>query len=1310
MVEKLLNDQLESVAQRVKKFRFWVLLTIVWLIVAGVGVFFLFAKNDINMSGLILSVGLLGTGIIAAVICSVIASFSVRDRSVLAHRVEKEYPDLDSKLITAIQQEKEGPYLSFLQQRVVEQAYKHGRKNDWHRLVSPLQFLGIRLIGFAALSAIVFSSVGLMLEKPRAGNGVQPVMDGSLEISDANSDLTIVVEPGNTEVERGKALLVTAEFPNEMPDDVYLETVSENGKSEKLPMSPSLDDPLFAKRVPSINEPIRYTVIFDGKRSETFNVDVFDYPKVERVSALLTYPEYSKLEPKTIEDASRITALQGTKVTVSCYLNKNIENGFLQSNDRRVDLVPSAGEENLYVAEVVMDTSERFQIQLIDSDGRNNQSPPDLILNVTKNREPAIKVLKPGRDIQISPIEEVEFRASYVDDIGLTKYGMTFVDSNTGPKDIEFGSGAGSKEKRIAEHLIEFESLGAKPRDLYSYYFWAEDFDNKGEIRRTMSDMFFVEVRPFDQILRQGDPNQQQQQQQQQQNQQQQQQQQQAAQALQTQKQIIIATWNQIRAAQSKTTEELAGNIAVIEQSQLSAIETVDQMVEKSQLPNAAEIASKARDAMTAAAGFLQEAQEKDTRGNLQKALFQEQRAFQELTKLQPDENEVQQQQQQQQSQQSQSQNNRSQQQLQQLELNNEQNRYEQQQQQQNQENEQTQEERNAQNKLRDLARRQEDLNEQLKQLQTALEQAETEEEKEELERKLKRLRDQQEEILKDLDELKEEIDTSENQEEFAEESRKLEEAREQVRKANEAIKENELSQAAAEGTRAQEQFEELRDEFRKRTAAKAEDEARDLRDQARDMKDQQKEIADQLEDIVKNSENSLRDKEGREEIEAKLADQKSRLDTLMQEMKRVIEETEETEPLLSKQLYDSYRNTKHDRLEESIEDTKRLVENGLINEAAEEEKTAREGVDRLTQGVEKAAQSVLGDETEALKRAEEAIKQLSSELREEIEASDPKGDNENSENRNDQANPDDEPQRPGTPGDEKGKGKSESDKSKSDQKGDDKKSQGKGKSDKKGEGQGKSDKKSDKDSDSKKAGQNKNGKDGKGQSEKGKSGKGDAKSKSENGKDQKGEGKGKAGKGEGKSEQQSKGDPNGKGQNKKGQNKKGQNKVGQGKGGNSQGDNQPESQPQDGQPQDGQPQQGNRPRGQQLTEQWEQMFGPQNAGARPLSGAEYKGWINQLKDVEQMLDDPELKAEASRIRERAREIRAEIRRHSKEPQWDLVRSLLAQPLDELQSRINEEILKKESRDALVPIDRQPVPAEFQNHVRKYYERLGSGN
>jgi len=52
---------------------------------------------------------------------------------------------------------------------------------------------------------------------------------------------------------------------------------------------------------------------------------------------------------------------------------------------------------------------------------------------------------------------------------------------------------------------------------------------------------------------------------------------------------------------------------------------------------------------------------------------------------------------------------------------------------------------------------------------------------------------------------------------------------------------------------------------------------------------------------------------------------------------------------------------------------------------------------------------------------------------------------------------------------------------------------------------------------------------------------------------------------------------------------------------------------------------------------------------------------------------------------------------------------MVAEPIVQLRDRVAEEVRRRESPDALVPIDRDPVPPQYAEGLRRYYERLGSG-
>jgi hypothetical protein len=115
------------------------------------------------------------------------------------------------------------------------------------------------------------------------------------------------------------------------------------------------------------------------------------------------------------------------------------------------------------------------------------------------------------------------------------------------------------------------------------------------------------------------------------------------------------------------------------------------------------------------------------------------------------------------------------------------------------------------------------------------------------------------------------------------------------------------------------------------------------------------------------------------------------------------------------------------------------------------------------------------------------------------------------------------------------------------------------------------------------------------------------------------------------------------------------------------------------------------------------------NRSAGPLTSEEFSNWSDRLRDVEEMVDLPEVRSEVARVRERARAVRQETKQKRTKPDWAVVKLQIAKPLAEVRDRISEELARRQSQQALVPIDRDPVPAKFSELVRKYYEKLGSG-
>jgi hypothetical protein len=116
---------------------------------------------------------------------------------------------------------------------------------------------------------------------------------------------------------------------------------------------------------------------------------------------------------------------------------------------------------------------------------------------------------------------------------------------------------------------------------------------------------------------------------------------------------------------------------------------------------------------------------------------------------------------------------------------------------------------------------------------------------------------------------------------------------------------------------------------------------------------------------------------------------------------------------------------------------------------------------------------------------------------------------------------------------------------------------------------------------------------------------------------------------------------------------------------------------------------------------------GSRVAATDPLTGNGFTNWSDSLREAEEMIDETDLRNGIAAARERARLMRLEMKRDLKKPDWAVVQLEIVKPLVEVRNRLREELARRDSDKALVPVDRDPVPAQFSENVRRYYEQLG---
>lgn len=1325
-MDRTIHVGLERVARRFRSVRLAWLLSLLWaclaIVFSLIHRFAINSENDLSrvaVTGADLQLPILGTVSLitlcwyAAIVLAIIVTFlclqSYKNKQWTAIRIEEHHPDLKQRLLTVLDPNQ--TYSSpFLRKQLEAETVEHAQEHRWSNTVPSTRLITAWSVQLVALLLAFYAGA-----KVANSSNTRELMLGRGTKLPASDISSIEILPGDVEIERGTDIVITARFPlASIPTDVWVEsTASHLPPSNNLPhrepslsfsppslatvnarinLQKSLSDPVFGGTVRRISQDLDYKVLADGFESALYKIKVFDFPQLVRADVEVHSPPYAKKEtdtgPRLVEDTRRVTVAEGSELKWTLFVNKTLTNVSMRNTESGevLALQQSSNSESHssleWTAAMTASRSSQWELELVDADGRNAKFKERFHIKVIPNLPPTIQLTN-ASDLTASPLQELTLQAKLKNEFEVKRAGITIFSDESTPLEFELEGTRDKSGATTVEHRLDLETLNAQPDDFISYYFWAEDLDTNGEIRRTEGEMFFVEVRPFEEIYREGNSGASEEQSQSSESSANSQAAAQAENLAELQKKIISGTWNLLRSVKSRSStisaERLPApligdeSIATLVESQSQALELTAPLDSSVQDQRSRVYIEDARKAMRDAKQYLESASEGDPIQNLTQALSSEKLAYESLLKLRAREHSIVRSRQQSSSSQSQSssQQNR-QQQIDQLELDEDDSNY--QNQQQASESGSTnneQEARQVMNRLDELARRQKDLNEQLKQMESALREAKTEEERQELEEQLKRLRENQEEMLRDTDELIDRMNQPQNRQTMEKSREQVENVRDQLQQSNQALSQNETSAALNSGSRALEQMNETREQLRQESATQLQQSMQNLLDQSRRVQEQHRQLQNDLdrggsnqanssrrgnsefnENEITDSENNNVDsaveeltedatplrpqgasRDGNENQEA-WAGLKNQVEQLLEDVQKSVETAESSEPLLAEQLYESFRQTKQNKVEEKLDQVRQLVERGLFDPAKSLSDEAGNSIDQLTKQIESASEQILGSEQESLRRALREIDESRNELSElatESEDTVTSQPLETDEQSRAPGNGQDETQTTNAaenPSEVNNQSPANNTPSNGDASTD---------ADAPNEALSPSYSSSDQ-SNSEEPGSNQ--------------------SRIESFLPNRSPSQSSSSRGEASPSQNG---PANESSSRQGSNRDSRGAL-------------------------------NRPL-------------PADS---PLTGGDYQKWSDRLRDAEELIRDENLRLELTQVREAAREMRIQYRRHSKVPEWDLVDQLIAEPLHRIREKVNEELLRNAAeKNALVPIDRDPVPSQFQRQLEQYYENLG---
>src|SRR5262249_48832008 len=208
----------------------------------------------------------------------------------------------------------------------------------------------------------------------------------------------------------------------------------------------------------------------------------------------LNFPSYTRLPVKKIENGGEIAALKGTVVEVSATLSASAKAArIVLSDGTKIEMTWT--DDGHFVGQFTVKQNGTYRIELTSEGGERYNGSNEYDITLLEDHGPTVLIDKPGRDMKVSSIQEVFTQVRAEDDFGVTAVELYYSVNGGEEKKVQL-----QDLKSDAAHTFFLEEYGLQPGDFISYYAKARD----NSANESTSDIYFMEVRPFDREFRQS--------------------------------------------------------------------------------------------------------------------------------------------------------------------------------------------------------------------------------------------------------------------------------------------------------------------------------------------------------------------------------------------------------------------------------------------------------------------------------------------------------------------------------------------------------------------------------------------------------------------------------------------------------------------------------------------------------------------------------------------------------------------------------------------------------------------------------------
>ncbi|MGQ0734722.1 MAG: hypothetical protein ACT4QD_13835 [Acidobacteriota bacterium] len=454
------------------------------VLAAGGGVWLTLAREGLPL--LVLSVVVVAMAGLAMGLALWASREVVSDRRV-ARLIEERFPDLDDVLVTAVDLRSRPDPRAGLGDAVMADAGRALGGLDLEAVVPRRSLRAAAQRALVATGALVLIAALFAPAVFRAGRVASAYL--------FPHQWTMEVMPGSVKVREGAPLTITARLGPAAPDLIPTLTMSAGGPSQNAKMRPTQTAGTFEVTVDDLRGSFTYAVSVAGVRSGPHAVTVIRPPRVERIDLRYAFPRGLGLADRTDDDSGDVYGPLGTRVQLTVTADKAVAKAELVLDDG--SRVPLDGASEVVEGGLTIDGDGGYRVALVDHDGLENPGDTEYFIRTLDDRPPDVRILRPASDRHVTPLEEVSIEARADDDFGVASLDLVVQRAGGKERVVPLGATRGALVAD-GQHTLFMEELGVQPGDFVAYYARARDVSRGRRSTEARSDIFFLEVKPFE--------------------------------------------------------------------------------------------------------------------------------------------------------------------------------------------------------------------------------------------------------------------------------------------------------------------------------------------------------------------------------------------------------------------------------------------------------------------------------------------------------------------------------------------------------------------------------------------------------------------------------------------------------------------------------------------------------------------------------------------------------------------------------------------------------------------------------------------